>query len=239
MELHDRVDATWAEAFAISVDDLRSPGVRVVVDPRGLRGYPGCYLLRIHGACVVTAHLALDDWARAAVRGATADQAFDAAALAARAAEDGGRLLGPSWHGYLLHRDVRSPGDDRIRRLGDRDAGAIDELRARVGEEDWAEGGFVPLPAVVWGIEDGHGLAAAGKMSDYDGSPADVGLVTRPDARGRGLATAVAATMCDAAPRDAAVLRYRALTTNAASLAVARRLGFVGHGANIAVRFPL
>jgi hypothetical protein len=42
--------------------------------------------------------------------------------------------------------------------------------------------------------------------------------------------------MCAAARPDIPLLRYRALTTNTPSLRVARRLGFVGHGANIAVR---
>jgi predicted GNAT family acetyltransferase len=72
-------------------------------------------------------------------------------------------------------------------------------------------------------------------MTDFDGAPADVGPVTRPDARGKGLATAVAASMCAAAAPDIPLLRYRALATNT-SLRVARRLGFVGHGGNIAVR---
>ena len=73
-------------------------------------------------------------------------------------------------------------------------------------------------------------------MTDYDGVPAVVGLVTRPDARGNGLATAVAASMGAAARPDIPLLRDRALTTNTASLRLARRLGFVRHGANIAVR---
>ena len=73
-------------------------------------------------------------------------------------------------------------------------------------------------------------------MSDFDGHPADVGLVTHPAHRGRGHGTRLAGAMITDALERTGVVRYRALFTNAASLAIAARLGFVGDGANIAVR---
>jgi GNAT superfamily N-acetyltransferase len=236
MDVRGRVDSTWAEVFGIDVHELRVPAVRVVIDAPGLRGYRGCYLLRLYDGCCVAAHPAVGAQVRAAVGGATVAQVFDPAFVGAWAAELGGRVLGPSWHGYARGSDLRMPADDRVRRLGREDDEAVAELRAAVGEADWAEGGFGHRPDVLWGVYEGGHLAAAGNMTDYDGFPADVGLVTRPDARGKGLATAVAASMCAAAAPDIPLLRYRALTTNTASLRVARRLGFVGHGANIAVR---
>jgi len=236
VDLRSRVDAGWAEVFGIDAGELRAPGVRVVVDAPGLRGYRGVYLLRLYDGCVVSAHPAVADRVHAGVRGATVAEVFDPVFVGAWAAEHGGRVLGPSWHGYLLRSDLQLPADARARLLGPGDADALDELRAVVGEADWIEGGFVHRADALWGVYEGAHLAAAGNMTDFDGAPADVGLVTRPDARGRGLATAVAASMCAAAAPDIPLLRYRALTTNTASLRVARRLGFVGHGANIAVR---
>jgi RimJ/RimL family protein N-acetyltransferase len=75
-----------------------------------------------------------------------------------------------------------------------------------------------------------------GNMTDFAGAPADVGLATLPGARGRGHATALAADMLAACFVDVEVAIYRALVTNEASLAVARRLGFEGYGENVAIR---
>jgi predicted GNAT family acetyltransferase len=73
-------------------------------------------------------------------------------------------------------------------------------------------------------------------MTPFRDAPGDVGVVTRSDQRGRGLGRAVAASMTAEWLPIVEIVRYRALTTNAASLAVAARLGFEGHGANIVVR---
>ena len=148
--------------------------------------------------------------------------------------------LGPSWHGYL-HRDDFAPGAAEGRRVTDGDAAAIAALEASVGTDAFHEGGFGhdPFPEVAWLIEDDHGIAALGNMTDFAGAAADVGLVTRPDARRRGLATRLATAMLAACfASGVEVARYRALTTNAASLAVATKLGFAGYGENVAVRFP-
>ena len=73
-------------------------------------------------------------------------------------------------------------------------------------------------------------------MTDWRGLPADVVVLTRPDARRRGLAGRVAPTMIADALPEAIVVRYRALVTNLASLAVARRLGFEPYGQNYRAR---
>jgi GNAT superfamily N-acetyltransferase len=147
------------------------------------------------------------------------------------------RALGPSWHSYL-HRDDFRPGTAAGRRVVEADHDAIRRFQEIVGEDDFHEGGFgwEPFPEVAWVLEDGEGVAALGNMTDFGGAPADVGLVTRPDARGRGLATQLATAMLVECFEDHEVARYRALTTNAASIAVARRLGFEGYGENVAVR---
>jgi len=73
-------------------------------------------------------------------------------------------------------------------------------------------------------------------MTPFRGLLADVGLITHPDHRGKGLAKAVASRMImDALPK-AQLIRYRSRTGNAAPRAVALSLGFVGRGENIAVR---
>ena len=56
------------------------------------------------------------------------------------------------------------------------------------------------------------------------------------DGRGRGLAVRPVATMVAAALPAVEVVRYRALASNVASLAVARRLGFEPYGQNFRAR---
>ena len=142
--------------------------------------------------------------------------------------------LGPSQHAYLELAATSFAADPDVRAVDD-DA-SVAALRAAVGDDDWHEGGFgdVRGDGRWWVLGDG---LAAGNMTDFAGAPTDVGLVTHPDHRGRGLASRVAATML-AWARDEGfeTARYRALTTNVASLRVAEKLGFMPFGANVAVR---
>lgn len=143
--------------------------------------------------------------------------------------------LGPSQHAYLDLAGTSFAGDPDVRPVEGDDASVV-ALRAAVGDEDWHEGGFGDDRGEDrwWVLGDG---LAAGNMTDFAGAPTDVGLVTHPDHRGRGLAARVAGTML-AWARDEGyeTARYRALTANVASLRVAEKLGFTPFGANVAVR---
>jgi predicted GNAT family acetyltransferase len=77
---------------------------------------------------------------------------------------------------------------------------------------------------------------AAGNMTDYRAVLADVGVITHPRFRGRGFAQRLVSHMTQEQLPAVGVMRYRALQTNLASLAVARSLGFIGRGENLAIR---
>jgi RimJ/RimL family protein N-acetyltransferase len=145
--------------------------------------------------------------------------------------------FGPSWHGFT---DVAhfTPVVGSAGRLLDRGDPLLAELRHACGEAEWSEGGFADPDGVIYGIEEDGCLVAAGNLTSFRGYPADVGLLTRPDARGRGLAKRVAAQMIADALPIAGVIRYRALVTNSPSLAIARSLGFAGCGQNLIARLP-
>ena len=230
-----QVDEFWAAVFAVAVEDLWADGVRVVVDAPGLHGYEGAYLLRLRDTCIVAVPTLALARAREAVAGKTADEIFTREFAADLCPGSTDRVLGPCWHGYLPHSAPRLRGSERARPLRREDEASLGRFREIVGEEAWAEAGFEPRPAVVWVLDDATGIVSAGNLGEFAGSPADVGIVTRADARGQGLATAVVSAMCRATP--SAMFRYRALESNLASLRVASRLGFRGRGANIAVRF--
>jgi GNAT superfamily N-acetyltransferase len=236
--IDDVVDASVAGDLRITVEQLRAPQTLVVPWARD----DAVYLYRNDLACVIAVGAARVDAVRAQLDGRVPDDAFSRG-TAAELALPGSVVLGPSLHAYADASTFRGaphpavgrvdPGDDRLRAL--RDACGLDE---------WGEGGFPLDPATagedieLFGYVDGDALAAAGNMTDWRGTPADVGVVTHPARRRAGLATAVAATMAGQAIERFGIVRYRALATNTASLAVAARLGFRPRGANIVARPP-
>lgn len=234
------IDDHVCAALSLPVDALRRAEVIPHRSPRDDRAID---IYRLSAACLVLAPN--DDLAlvRARTAGATPDEVFTRT-FAARLADAGATVHGPSWHGYVDAPSFLGRADARVSRI---DAGDVRlrALRDRCDVADWGEGGFPIEPATIdpsttalYGFVDGDDLLAAGNMTPWRGQPGDVGLVTRADRRGEGLGTAVAATMVADWLPVVDVVRYRALTTNAASLAVAARLGFEGYGANILVRRP-
>ncbi|MGH9001857.1 MAG: GNAT family N-acetyltransferase [Acidimicrobiia bacterium] len=74
--------------------------------------------------------------------------------------------------------------------------------------------------------------AAMGRQTTKD----RIGVVTRPDRRGRGYGAAVAAAATAAALETTTVAEWRARGTNTPSIRTALRLGFASYGENLAVR---
>jgi predicted GNAT family acetyltransferase len=79
-------------------------------------------------------------------------------------------------------------------------------------------------------------IVAAGNMTEWRGLPADVGVLTHPAHRGRGFAGRLVGAMVSAVLPTVGVVRYRALVSNHASLAVAQRLGFEQYGQDYRTR---
>jgi GNAT superfamily N-acetyltransferase len=176
----------------------------------------------------------LRDRARRVLAETDPPTAFGAGVCARIAGVTESEVLGPSWHGFVDRARFVSGSAREGRRL-DRNDPLFDELRIACGDDEWEEGGFLH-GGVLYGIEEEGRLVAAGNMTPYRGFPADVGLVTHPDARRQGLAKRLAATMVWDALPDVGIVRYRALVTNAASLRIAESLGFEGRGQNLVVR---
>ncbi len=232
----ETVDRNWAYFFGLEPNDVRIPGIRVVTDAPGLDGYRGIYLLRIGDACLVGAppDLRREIEDRTGDRGP--DELFTRESAAGLLRPRAGLVLGPSIHSYVDAETFVPAAPCEARRLGPEHARALGDLQAAVPDDQWAEGGFVPIVEDLWGIFEEGTLVCAGNMSDFADAPADVGLVTHPNARGRGLATALAGAMTANALETIGVIRYRALEKNLPSRAVCRKLGFTDDGANIAVR---
>lgn len=231
----DLVDAAWADSLGCDVERVRTPGVHLVAGGPGFAGYDAVYMVRIEGTVLAYCPEALRGRAAQVLAGMSAGEAFTAATVERIAGDGSARVLGPSVHAYADDRHFRpadrpvgvplDPADDRLA-----------TLRLACGEGDWAEAGLASGSELVYGVEDEGCLVAAGLLRPFRGMPADVGLLTHPDHRGRGLARRLASRMIADALPVAAVVRYRALRTNLPSRAIAAALGFVDRGENLVVR---
>jgi GNAT superfamily N-acetyltransferase len=235
VRMEEAVDVSWCGFFGVDRETLHAPGIVVLTDVPGLPEYEGTFVLRLGGTCVIAVPSSREASIREAVEGRSVDEVFDAVFVPSLGRE-GWLVLGPSRHSYADRSLFHPVADGDVRRLREVDALAVRELEAAVPGGEWSEGGFVHEAAELWGVFEDDRLAALGNMTEWNGAMSDVGLVTRPDRRGRGLGTMVASAMCRAALETIEVVRYRALTTNIASLRVADRLGFVSYGENMAIR---
>jgi RimJ/RimL family protein N-acetyltransferase len=232
------VDGEWCAQLGVSIADLKSGGVHVVTVDIGAND---AMSFRLEDTCIVAVRAHDLERSRRLVEGLGADAVFTADFLR-RLVGPNARVDGPSSHNYVTSRTFKGHQDDDVVRL-DLDDDRVFAFLRQSDVADWAEGGFAldpsaedPSTTSYYGLFDGGDLVAAGNMTAWRGLPADVGLLTRPDARGRGLATRLAGSMTGDALPVAGVVRYRVLITNGRSLAVARRLGFEEYGQNFRAR---
>lgn len=240
MDGHTRnlVDAFWADTLGVDIALLRTGGVHVVTAELGLND---AMSFRFGESCIIAVRSDRVDEAVAIFSDRDPDRAFTSAALTMLVGTDG-RVDGPSLHAYADENSFQGRSDDRARPV----LGSDPDLRAflhEAGPDEWAESGFPPDPPAAdpastqfWLLRDEGSVVAAGNMTEWRRRPADVGVLTAPSRRGQGLATRLAGAMVTAALPSVGVARYRALATNSASLAVARRLGFEPYGQNYRAR---
>lgn len=210
-----RIEEFWARRISDTPERLRAPGFRVLAHP-----LPNAFfVLGREGSVVALAPPALH--ARLAALGP--ERLLDRAALL-ELLPPGARCVGPTFVGYL-DRPPRAPTASIVR-LADARAAPFESLRAGVAREEWEHAGLDaaagPLFAIV---EDGRALCAAGAQILLE-SVAHIGVLTHPQARGRGLARQVVAALTRAALTRGLLPQYQTLLSNSASLAVGQALGF-------------
>jgi GNAT superfamily N-acetyltransferase len=236
--IRDVVDAEWEVRLGVDRTLLHSGGVHVVAADLG-RNDAMSFLLA--GTCFVAVAEDQIDAAGRLVSGLRPREAFSAETLRALVGSDC-QVDGPSVHTYADERSFRGEADPSAAPIGGGDVELIEFLKANALGE-WAESGFPRDPVTAdpertqfWVSRDNGRVVAAGNLTEWRNQPADVGVLVGPTDRGRGLARRLVGTMVHIALPTVGVVRYRALASNAASLAVARRLGFVEYGQNYRAR---
>lgn len=232
------VDAEWQVRLGVDPSILHSGGVHVVTADLGTNDAMSFLL---EETCIVVVAADEAEAAREALAGLDAQAAFTADALRALVGFDA-QVDGPSWHSYADEQSFRGTADPDVVPV-DSDEDALLAFLERNDAADWAESGFPqdlgsasPETTRFWLLRERGHVVAAGNMTEWRGFPADVGVLTAPAERGRGLAGRVVGAMVAAALPTVAVARYRALASNVASRAVALRLGFEPYGQNYRAR---
>jgi GNAT superfamily N-acetyltransferase len=222
MTLRSAVEADVRVMFGVDAAD----GLHVVAGPASR-----ILVWRVGALTVVAVDPAVLD----RVRASTADvDPFSASALRSIAGE-GWEVFGPSVHTYVDASTFRPVSGPAVRCV---ELDVLEPLVAAADPAEWAEGGFPgEQGSTLYLLEVDGAPVAAGNMTPWRGQPGDVGLYTHPAHRGRGYGRAVASAMTTEWLPRVEVVRYRALETNSASLAVARSLGFEPHSANFVARF--
>jgi RimJ/RimL family protein N-acetyltransferase len=122
-------------------------------------------------------------------------------------------------------------GPSDVRRLTGDDRGAFSVFVTSAPEQDLDDAGVELDHWAVLGAFDRERLVCVASMYPWDGSRlADLGVLTLPGYRGRGLARAVVRECCRFAYRQGHELQYRCQVDNVASRALAVSAGLTWFG---------
>lgn len=209
-----------------SVDYHDGDGVLVAVDPLLTKNRAVSLLHVKNGPSVLSlsteqaAGLGLSDQAR-----------ISTVELSARLSQSGISLNDPDHLFYLSVSEQATLRDENhssdTRQLTDFDAAAFAVLTASSPENDLEEA-FVELDHwLVFGTFIDGRLVSAASMYPWSGTQlADLGVITLPEFRGRGLGRATVRAMSAEAIGNGYEPQYRCQLDNAASVALARAAGF-------------
>lgn len=151
-----------------------------------------------------------------------------ATALRERLTNEGIAFHDPDFLFYLPADAAAEAGHSApARRLTENDRAVFDTFYATASEQD-REDSYVELDQwAVFGCFDGDRLVSAASAILWDDSPvADLGVLTLPDARGKGYARAAVGSLSGFARQQGYEPQYRCQMDNQASVALAKACGF-------------
>jgi GNAT superfamily N-acetyltransferase len=230
-------DAYWAGFFGVEAERLRPGEPLVVPHAAELGDYAGMYAQSFGAAPVASLPPAL-----IAEHGARVADGLRGGLVADGRWREifGERLdasIGPAAVRYAdreAFRSADSRGEARL--LTEDDRAAVEGLRAAVSAAEWSDGGSEPDATPLLGVFEGGVLAALAGWEVWGGAIAHLSIFSHPGFRGRGHGAAAVSALTRIALERGLVPQYRALETNAHSVAIAQRLGFVPYARSLAVR---
>ena len=230
-----RVDATWAAFFGLSLPAFLLPGIQVVAHHE-LADYHGVWLFRHHASLCISVPPGLVERIRAVVGGYTVESLFGEANIRALFGPRIEQIIGPAYQGYIERPYFRSAARPGVRALDAPDRAALRQLADACEVGAWEHAGIaVNEPHVFGCFVDGH-LAAAARYRPAWGETAHIGVVTHPAYRRRHYGSAVVSTATAQALEAGFIVLYQTLLENAPSVALATGLGYQAYASHLAVR---
>ena len=230
------VDDHWAMEFDSSRADVWRAGVVVSPHSGRLLNYRGVFLFKRLEACRVSAPPSLVAPLRRMLEHLDAESVFQREVLLEALGNRVQLVIGPNWYGYVDAAGYRPVPTRNCRPITQSDAPALLGLRDACGQGDWEEASFDKAAALFGCFDDRGEVVAASNLTSWRSGADRIGVVTRPDRRGRGYGAAAAGAATAAALETTTVAEWRARGTNTFSIRTALRLGFVHYGDNLAVR---
>lgn len=228
------VDRFWAGFLDVDVARLLEPGLTVVAHRR-FGDWEGAWVFRRDDACVVMAPARLVERLAEALSPLPVDALQSTDVLATVFGAEFDRTVGPAYQGHLEPRAFRPyRGSKTVRSLDASDAGALEGLRLASEPEEWDAADIHP-DAAFGCLADGA-LVAAASLNDWPPDAMIPGVVTHPAHRGRGYGAAVVSRVVAHALEQGTLALYQTLLENVASVALAKRLGYVQYATHVAVR---
>jgi GNAT superfamily N-acetyltransferase len=238
-----RVDTFWSNTFDLSTTELHLGGVRVHPHRPSRGGWREAYVLRFEEAAWIFAPTEYVQPIAARFATSTASDAMDPNSWLGVPRVPVSGVVGPSRHHYLddpapLRSRVDPPAAAALpaRRLNPGDFAALSALRAAVDPAEWTQVSFDAQPPVMFGLFHADTLVAAANLMPGPDAASDVSVVTRPQLRGAGYGTRIAATAAGQALAMHGIARCRALAANHAALTIAAKLGFEEYGQSLSVQ---
>ena len=223
-----QVGAWWCDLFELRDTELWSNVT--VLHPHGtLDDYEGWYVAWREDGVHVSAPSTAEAHEVASLRAATPVELQSVAFWHAFANQRGAVVIGPSTHHYL---DVDPGPAVDVREVAPAELRTLAESVAR--DDVWESGFDVHLdePGVVAFATDGGGAV----LTELAGAPRNVALLVVPEARGRGLGTAVGRAAASYAVRHHGWSSWRSRDGNVPSSRAAQRLGFEPYATQLAIR---
>ena len=232
----EAVVAFWAAHLGCGDAQLAQPRTSVVRNGPDLADYRGATVVSRPPACVLAVP---DDWyelVASSVGHRPPAEVFDVSLLRQVFGAAVDKVIGPAWVGYADASDFRPAPTMGPRLLADQDLPALRLLADACGPTDWEHSGIDPARPPLFGCYADAALAAAGMLRPWGDRLLHLGIVTHPGYRGRGYGKAVVSAMTAHGLAAGAVVQYRSLQANRASLEIARALGFQPFAHTLAVR---
>jgi GNAT superfamily N-acetyltransferase len=225
---HEIADAYWAGVFEVKDSAVWPDGVRATFVENG---WNGVYVMRVGRSVRVRAPRHSRKVVEALMSGASVDSLTSRSLWLAGLADIRPTVLGPAAH-FLASSML--DGGDGVTGL---DPGHISSFVAGLDPDELDESGISDgAGAALFGAWMDGRLAAVASLSEWAGDASDVGVITHPLFRGRGLGQRVAAAAINDAVSRCGYARWRSREDNAGSMRLAQRLGLAYYGTNLGVR---